>query len=118
MTGKVLFCSKSRSLVIKGAANDVVARPAGDSARALQQFSDRDRHRLSDGAVLFVPGRYRTASPGWTRTGGGHQRKISWIDQRQSGGGGPEGDDGRQAHYRGARPGVRTARAPAVSEPV
>src|SRR5215470_6672119 len=103
MTGKVLFCSESRSLVIKGAANDVVARPAGDSSRALQQFSNRDRHRLSDGAVLFVLGRYRTASPGGTRAGGGHQRKISWIDQRHAVGGSAEGNDGRQAHCRGAR---------------
>src|SRR5262245_60957340 len=103
MTGKVLFCSKSRLLVIKGAANDVVARPVSDSARALQQFSDRDRHRLSDGAVLFVPGRYRTASPGGTRTGGGYQRQISWID-RHLVGGSAEGNDGRQAHFRGARP--------------
>src|SRR6516165_8861557 len=55
--------------MIRGASNDLVARPAGDSARALQQLSDCGRHRLSDGALLFVPGRCRTASTGRRRSG-------------------------------------------------
>src|SRR6516162_4945806 len=104
MTANVLSCSKSRSLMITGVLNDLITRPATNAARALQQLSDCDRHRLSDGALLFVPSRYRTTSRGGTRTGGGYQRKISWID-RHSVGGSAEGNDGRQAHFRGARPG-------------
>ena len=103
---QIVVCGRRGSV-----RNDVITQPASDSARALQQLSDRDRHRLAERAVLSVPSRRRAASRGGTGVGGRHQRKISWIDQRQSVGGGPDGDDGRQAH-RAAREGAaRSCRA-------
>src|SRR6516164_9613994 len=103
MTANVLSCSKSRSLMIRGVLNDLITRPATNAARALQQFSHCDGYRLSDGALLFVPGRCRTASTGRRRSGARYQREISWIDQRHAVGGGADGDDGRQAYRGGAR---------------
>src|SRR6516165_10121824 len=103
MTANVLSCSKSRSLMIRGVLNDLITRPATNAARALQQFSHCDGYRLSDGALLFVPGRCRTASTGRRRSGARYQRKISWIDQRHAVGGGADGYDGRQAYRGGAR---------------
>src|SRR6516165_6321037 len=98
MTANVLSCSKSRSLMIRGVLNDLITRPATNAARALQQFSHCDGYRLSDGALLFVPGRCRTAPTGGKRDSGGYQHKVSWIDKRQLVGGSAEANDGRQAH--------------------
>src|SRR6516162_1435168 len=103
MRANVLSCSKSRSLMIRGVLNDLITRPATNAARALQQFSHCDGYRLSDGALLFVPGRCRAASTGRRRSGARYQRKISWIDQRHAAGGGADGYDGRQAYRGGAR---------------